>query len=70
MVSNNLRARTAKIYRANIVTGKMELWKTFGENMPVGVTQVGGPIFSTDGSAYAYVYGQALSQAYVVKGLR
>jgi hypothetical protein len=31
--------------------------------MAVGVTGVGGPHFSSDGSAYAYVYGQALSQA-------
>ncbi len=70
LIPNHLRARTAKVYRVNISTGKMELWKTFGESMPVGVTQVGGPIFSSDGSAYAYVYGQALSQAYVVKGLK
>jgi hypothetical protein len=54
----------------NISTGKLEFWKTFGESMPVGVTQVGGPNFSSDGYAYAYVYGQALSQAYVVKGLK
>ena len=48
----------------------MELWKTFGEGAKVGVTGVGGPRFSSDGSAYAYVYSQALSVAYVVKGLK
>ena len=67
---NHLRDRTAKMYRVNVATGKMELWKTFGESVTVGVTGVGGPHFSSDGSAYAYVYSQALSQAYVVKGLK
>jgi eukaryotic-like serine/threonine-protein kinase len=70
VVSNHLRERTAKVYRVDPGTGKMELWKAFGEGMAVGVTGVGGPHFSSDGSAYAYVYGQALSQAYVVKGLK
>ena len=70
VISNHLRARTAKVYRVNVGTGKMELWKTFGDSISVGVTQVGGPNFSSDGNAYAYVYGQALSQAYVVKGLK
>ena len=70
VVSNHLRDRTAKVYRVNLDSGKMEFWKTFGESIPVGVTRVGGPNLSSDGSAYAYVYGQALSQAYVVKGLK
>jgi Tol biopolymer transport system component len=70
VVSNHLREKTAKVYRVDPGTGKMELWKAFGEGMAVGVTGVGGPHFSSDGSAYAYVYGQALSQAYVVKGLK
>jgi eukaryotic-like serine/threonine-protein kinase len=70
VVSNHLRDKTAKVYRVNLDSGKMEFWKTFGESIPVGVTQVGGPNLSSDGSAYAYVYGQALSQAYVVKGLK
>jgi len=54
----------------NITTGKMEFWKTFGANLPAGVANVGGPRFSSDGSAYAYVYSRVLSQAYVVKGLK
>ena len=68
--SNRLHTRTAKVYRANIATGKMELWKTFGEALGVGVTGVSAPRFSSDGGAYAYVYSQVLSQAYVVKGLK
>jgi hypothetical protein len=54
----------------NIATGKMDLWKTFGESMSVGVRNVGAPHVSVDGNAYAYVYSQVLSQAYVVRGLK
>ncbi len=64
------RERTAKIYKVNTTTGKMELWKTLGENVPAGVTNVANPIVSSDGSAYAYIYVQVLSQAYVVRGLK
>jgi eukaryotic-like serine/threonine-protein kinase len=71
VLSNLQRETTAKVFKANITTGKMEPWKTFGNTaLPAGVTGVGGPRFSSDGSAYAYVYSQALSVAYVVKGLK
>ncbi|MGH9536980.1 MAG: protein kinase domain-containing protein [Terriglobales bacterium] len=69
-LSNQRREGAAKVYRVDPTTGKMEYWKTFGENLPAGVASVGGPHFSADGSAYAYVYSQVLSQAYVVKGLK
>ena len=59
----------AKVYRVNATTGKMELWKTFGEALPAGAG-VGGPRFSNDGSAYVYIYDQVLAVAYVVKGLK
>jgi WD40 repeat protein len=69
-LSSQSREGAAKVYRVNVVTGKMEFWKTFGENLPAGVASVGGPRFSRDGSSYAYVYSRVLSQAYVVKGLQ
>ena len=69
-LSSQRRYGAAKVYRVNAATGKMEFWKTFGADLPAGVASVGGPRFSTDGSAYAYVYSQVLSQAYVVKGLK
>jgi Tol biopolymer transport system component len=68
--SNESRASVAKIYKINPVTGKMEFWKDFGVAVGGGVDQVGLPLFSSDGSAYAYVYGRTLSQAYLVTGLR
>lgn len=48
----------------------MEYWKTFGDHIASGVTAVSGPQFSTDGRAYAYIYVQLLSEAFVVKGLK
>ena len=68
-IANKDGSRIAKIYRVNIVTGKMEYWKTFGEGVPKGST-VGGVLFSADGTAYAYVYDQILCDAYEVKGLK
>jgi hypothetical protein len=60
----------AKVYRVNVTTGKMEYWKTFGDHIASGVTAVSGPQFSSDGRAYAYLYVQILSEAFVVKGLK
>jgi hypothetical protein len=47
----------------------MDFWKTFGDKLPAGA-DAGVPRFSADGSAYAYVYSQILSEAYVVKGVK
>jgi Tol biopolymer transport system component len=69
-VVSSRREKTAKVYRVNIQTGKMELWKIFGAEGGAGVTETGPPHFSADGSAYAYVYVRVLSEAYVVTGLK
>ena len=61
--------RTAKVNRFNIQNGKMEPWKTFGEETGAGVSVVSPPYLSGDGTAYAYLYIRVLSEAYVVKGL-
>ena len=58
------------IYRVDIATGKTEFWKTFGGDLPAGVTGSLTPKFSSDGSAYAYMHFQDLSVGYVVKGLK
>jgi eukaryotic-like serine/threonine-protein kinase len=68
-LSSQRQEQLAKVYRVNATTGKMELWKTFGEALPAGAG-VGGPRFSNDGSAYVYIYDQVLAVAYVVKGLK
>ncbi len=63
-------ARFRKVSRVNIQTGKMDPWKTFGEEKGASVTNVGAPLLSDDGNAYAYLYVQVLSEAYVVTGLQ
>jgi len=71
-VANNKRlaAKAAMVYRVNVQTGKMEAWKTFGEETSAGVSTVAAPHFSRDGTAYAYIYIRVLSEAYVVTGLK
>jgi eukaryotic-like serine/threonine-protein kinase len=70
VASGRTGQRTKKVYKVNPVTGKMDLWRSFGEATGAGITGTGAPIFSRDGSGYAYVYVQVLSEAYVVTGLK
>jgi len=58
------------VSRLNLKTGKIEPWKTFGQDFGAGVTSVGQPYLSADGNSYAYIYVRLLSQAYVVNGLK
>jgi len=62
--------KSVKVSRVNIQTGKMEPWKTFGDETGAGVSTVALPHLSSDGNAYAYLYVRVLSEAYVVTGLR
>jgi eukaryotic-like serine/threonine-protein kinase len=68
-LSGEGRERIAQVYHVNAATGKMEPLKKFGEGLSAS-TRAFSPIFSRDGSAYAYGYTQTLSEAYVVKGLK
>jgi eukaryotic-like serine/threonine-protein kinase len=69
---DRLQHSSTKVYRVTVATGKKEFWKEFGTNLPAGTAGagVGLPRFAAEGSAYAYVYSQVLSEAYVVKGLK
>lgn len=69
-VSSRANQGTADVYKVNVASGKMELWKTFGQEAAAGTRGVGSLRFSSDGTAYAYVYSVTLSQAYVVTGLK
>jgi Tol biopolymer transport system component len=64
------RGNARKIFRVDPVTGRVELWKTFGEQLAANGALIVPPRFSNDGSAYAYMYVQSLSQGYVVTGLK
>jgi len=69
-VASGRSEQTAKVNKVDTATGKMEPWRTFGAGVGAGVTETGPPILSSEGSAYAYVYVQILSNAYVVTGLK
>jgi Tol biopolymer transport system component len=70
VVERNFDARHRKIFRLNLATGKMEPWKTLGENISSGLAGVGGIMFAKDANNYAYLWVQTLSQAYLVRGLK
>jgi dipeptidyl aminopeptidase/acylaminoacyl peptidase len=70
VVLNRRNAKAAKVNRVNIQSGKMEPWRTFGEEMSGGGLFVGPPHLSSDGNAYAYPYARLLSEAYLVTGFK
>jgi len=70
VAANRSSERSAKMYRVNVATGKMDFWRTFGPDVAAGINGVSAPRFSSDGTAYAYVYSRTLSNAYVVTGLK
>jgi eukaryotic-like serine/threonine-protein kinase len=70
VVLSHRNDKTASLSRVNVATGKMEFWKAFGSDLPTGATRASPPRISADGSAYAYVYFQELSEAYVVRGVQ
>jgi hypothetical protein len=70
VMSSQFREKSAKVFRVNVATGKMELWKTLGTDLPAGVTRASSVHFSSDEKAYAYLYYQDLSVGYVVNGLK
>ena len=69
-VSSSRPEAPRKVYKVRVATGKIDFWKTFGGNTEAGVQGTEPPIFSSDGSAYAYNYYRVLSEAYVITGLK
>jgi Tol biopolymer transport system component len=63
-------AKAYQVYRANIQTGKLEPWKSFGADIGAQGATLVAPHLSSDGTAYAYLYVRILSEAYVVTGLK
>jgi eukaryotic-like serine/threonine-protein kinase len=64
------RDKKGTVYRVDTVTGKMEIWKTFGEGLVAGALTVDDSYMMGEGGAYAYLYVQTLSQVYVVRGMK
>ena len=61
---------TSKVYKVDPVTGRIDFWRTFGILAGGSADSVIPPLFSSDGSAYAYEYQLLVSEAYLAKGLR
>jgi eukaryotic-like serine/threonine-protein kinase len=70
VVQRRTNRRVLEVKKLNLATGKIEPWKTLGDASATGLNTVAGPTFAKDNSAYAYIYIQVLSQAFVVKGLK
>ena len=64
-----LGSYSAEVMRVDLATGRRELFKKIGPSDPAGVTLVDAA-FTPDGKSYAYSSFNALSQLYLVEGLR
>jgi hypothetical protein len=60
----------ARIYRLEIASGARRLWKTISPPDLAGVYSIIDFEITPDGSSYFYSYRRALSELYVVRGLR
>jgi hypothetical protein len=57
------------VMRVDLVSGRRALFKKIGPSDPAGVLLIDA-LFTPDGQHYAYSYFNALSQLYLVEGLR
>jgi len=64
-----LGSYSADVMRVDLATGRRELFKKIGPSDPAGVDLLDAA-FTPDGKFYAYSYFNALSQLYLVEGLR
>jgi dipeptidyl aminopeptidase/acylaminoacyl peptidase len=60
----------AKVFRLDLATGKKELWKELMPSDHAGVALIGPILMSSDGKSYVYGYHRALSDLYLVEGLK
>jgi hypothetical protein len=65
-----LGERPAPVNRLDLVTGKREAWKELLPADSSGVLDVGPILISPDGQSYAYGFRRALSDLYLVTGLK
>jgi eukaryotic-like serine/threonine-protein kinase len=64
-----LGSYSADVTRVDLATGRRELFKKIGPSDPAGVDLIDAA-FTPDGKSYAYSCFNALSQLYLVEGLR
>ena len=64
-----LGSYSTDVMRVDLASGRRELFKKIGPSDPAGVAMFQA-VFTPDGKYYAYSCGNALSQLYLVEGLR
>ena len=62
--------RKLQLSRLDLASGTRTVWKNLVPADAMGVTRIGNPMMSPDGSTYAYTYGSHVSDLYLVDGLK
>ena len=60
----------ARVYRLDPSTGRRDLWKEFVPSDPDGIVDINPILITPDGNSYVYSYRRALSDLYLVEGLK
>ncbi|HLW78254.1 MAG TPA: hypothetical protein VKU44_01530, partial [Terriglobia bacterium] len=60
----------ARVYRLDVSTGRRELWKQLMPSDPAGVGLIDPILMTSDGKTFVYGYHRALSDLYLVEGLK
>ncbi len=60
----------AKLYRADILSGRKELWKEVEPPDAAGTYRMDNFLVTPDGKSYVYTYRRILSDLYLVEGLK
>ena len=63
-------ALPARVFRVDSETGRREVWREFRPADPAGITDVAPLAISADGKTIVFKYARALSELYIVEGLK
>lgn len=59
-----------RVHRRDLVSGRVELWRTVAPADPTGVMFVGRVLLSADAGTYVYQYSRGLNELFLAQGLR
>lgn len=69
LFATEIQGLAIRVFRREMATGRRELWKEFSPADPAGIFGL-LPIIAPDGKSYVYTYWRALSNLYLVDGLK
>ena len=58
------------VYRRNLITGRIEPWRTLAPSDPTGVQAIGDVLIANDERSYVYVYSRGLNELFLARDLR